>query len=124
MTPSCNREDIVAEKIRGSAQDEITRTVFDHLVELAVFELDEDEAEYLRGELNGQLKAIAELAAIDIPPGIEITSHGVPYPPQARPALREDEALLCTDSDFILEQAPELEDRYIVVPDIPNEELS
>lgn len=114
----------MAEKIRGSAQDEITRSGFDHLVELAAFELDEDEAEYLRGELNGQLKSIAELAAIDIPEGIEITSHGVPYPPQTRPALREDEAILCADSDLILEQAPELEDRYIVVPDIPNEELS
>ncbi|MBN2555067.1 MAG: hypothetical protein JXA97_03925 [Anaerolineales bacterium] len=114
----------MAEKTRGSAQDEITRSVFDHLVELAAFELDADEAEYLHGELNGQLKSIAELAAIDIPAGMEITSHGVPYPPPTRPALREDEALLCPDSEFILAQAPELEDRYIVVPDIPNEELS
>jgi len=108
----------------AKTQEKINREVFDRLVELAAFALDEDEAEYLRGELNGQLKAIAELEAIEIPADVEITSHGVPYPPEARPALRADEAFPCEDVEDILAQAPELEDRYIVVPDIPNEELS
>ena len=108
----------------AKTQDKMTRKVFDHLVELAAFELDEEEAAYLHAELNGQLKAIAELEAIDIPGDVSITSHGVPYPPEARPPLREDAVHTYEDVDDILAQAPDVEDRYIVVPDIPNEELS
>lgn len=114
----------MVKKTHGSTQEEISRPVFDHLVDLAAFELDEDEAEYLRGELNGQLKAIAELEAIDIPAELEIVTHGVPYPQENRQALRQDAVHPYADVESILEQAPEIEDRYIVVPDIPNEELS
>jgi len=124
MATSCFWEVMVVKKTHGSTQEEITRPVFDHLVDLAAFELDEDEAEYLRGELNGQLKAIAELEAIHIPADIAIATHGVPYPMENRPALRKDAVHSYPDSEAILEQAPEIEDRYIVVPDIPNEELS
>ena len=42
----------------------ITPDLFNHLVELAALELSEDEAEYLRQELNNQMKAIEELEAI------------------------------------------------------------
>lgn len=104
-------------------QSEITEDIFNHLVKLAAFELDEHEAEYLRRELNGQLKAIRELEAIDLSDDVPITSHGVPYSTAISQPLRQDATEESKEADDILKQAPEVEDRYIVVPDIPREEL-
>jgi aspartyl-tRNA(Asn)/glutamyl-tRNA(Gln) amidotransferase subunit C len=104
--------------------EEITREIFDHLVELAALEMDEEEAEYLQRELNNQLNAIHELEAIQIDSETPITSHGVPYTKTISASLREDEILPCEEADDIVGQAPEVEDRYIVVPDIPTEELT
>jgi aspartyl/glutamyl-tRNA(Asn/Gln) amidotransferase C subunit len=104
--------------------DEITPDIFAHLVHLAELELEPEEAEYLRRQLNGQLRAIHEMAAVVVDPAASITSHGVPYPAEARPALREDVAEPSHLADDILGQAPETEERYIVVPDIPHTELS
>jgi aspartyl-tRNA(Asn)/glutamyl-tRNA(Gln) amidotransferase subunit C len=103
---------------------EINRQLFDHLVTLAALELSPDESEYLRQQLNNQLKAIHELEAIPLDPGTAITSHGVPYTAQISAPLRADEWIPCSDSDEILEQAPETDERYIVVPDIPHTDLS
>jgi aspartyl-tRNA(Asn)/glutamyl-tRNA(Gln) amidotransferase subunit C len=103
--------------------EEITREIFDHLVDLAALALDEEEAEYLRAELNSQLQAIHELESMELDEGVEITSHGVPYTDATRPALRQDVIDPCKEADDILEQAAEVRDRYIVVPDIPAEEL-
>lgn len=103
--------------------EEITREIFDYLVGLAAFDLDEDEAEYLRKELNSQLQSIHELESIDISDEVGITSHGVPYTDAIRPGLREDVIDPCKEADDILDQAAEVQDRYIVVPDIPAEEL-
>jgi aspartyl-tRNA(Asn)/glutamyl-tRNA(Gln) amidotransferase subunit C len=101
----------------------ITPEIFDHLVELAALALDEQEAAYLRRELNGQLKAIRELEAIEVPDEIDITSHGVPYTREISAPLREDVVESCKEAQDILEQGPEVEDLYFVVPDIPHEEL-
>ncbi|HLE22861.1 MAG TPA: Asp-tRNA(Asn)/Glu-tRNA(Gln) amidotransferase subunit GatC [Anaerolineales bacterium] len=103
--------------------DEITPEIFAHLVHLAELELEPDEAEYLRGQLNGQLRAIGEMASIEVDSETPITSHGVPYPPPARPLLREDVVQADDSADAILKQAPETESRYIVVPDIPHTDL-
>ena len=103
--------------------EEITREIFDHLVDLAAWALDEEEAEYLRAELNNQLQAIYELESIELEDSVEITSHGVPYTETTRPALRIDVIDPCKEADDILDQAAEVRDRYIVVPDIPAEEL-
>jgi aspartyl-tRNA(Asn)/glutamyl-tRNA(Gln) amidotransferase subunit C len=102
---------------------EIGEEIFEHLVKLAAFKLDADEAEYLRKELNGQLKAIRELEAIEVDEQVPITSHGVPYTKAIRLPLRQDAIDPCKEADDILGQAPELDGRYIVVPDIPHEEL-
>jgi aspartyl/glutamyl-tRNA(Asn/Gln) amidotransferase C subunit len=102
---------------------DITRELFEHIVGLAALELSQEEAEYLRRELNNQLKAIRELEAIPLPPDLPITSHGVPYSPQISPALREDEWLPDPDPENIMGQAPEVKDGYIIVPDIPHTEL-
>jgi aspartyl/glutamyl-tRNA(Asn/Gln) amidotransferase C subunit len=104
-------------------REEITPEIFARLVHLAELELNPEESEYLRLQLNGQLRAIREMAAIEVDPATPITSHGVPYPPAARPALRDDAVVPCDDADAILGQAPETDSRYIVVPDIPYTEL-
>lgn len=103
--------------------DTITREVFDHLVDLAALQLSEDQAEYLRGQLNNQLKAINELAAIPIPADVPINLHGVPFESAASAAPREDVWQKYPDAEGILKQAPQVEDGYIVVPDIPHTEL-
>ena len=101
----------------------ITTEIFAHLVQLAAFELTEAESAYLRKELNAQLGAIRELEAIEVGPSVAITSHGVPYSPSIVPALREDEILDCQEADDIVAGSPLSEERYIIVPDIPHEEL-
>jgi aspartyl/glutamyl-tRNA(Asn/Gln) amidotransferase C subunit len=101
----------------------ITKEVFEHLVDLASLQLSEDQAEYLRKQLNNQLKAINELEAIPIDPEVPINLHGVPFEETASATPREDAWMKYPDADDLLEQAPQIEDGYIVVPDIPHTEL-
>ena len=51
----------------------ISPETFAHLVDLAALELSPEEGEYIRGQLNNQLKAINELAAIPLDPPIPAT---------------------------------------------------
>ena len=104
-------------------QDEITPELFAHLVELAALELTPEESEYLRKQLNGQLKAIHELERIPVPDDVPAAAHGIAYPSPIRPALRADETRPCHDAEKILQQAPEAEEGYFVVPEIPHTEL-
>ncbi len=97
--------------------------LFNHLVELAALDLSQEEAEYLRQELNHQMKAIEELEAIPLGDETAITSHGVPYTPQITPAARSDEWIACPNPGEILAQAPEAKDGYVIVPDIPHTDL-
>lgn len=101
----------------------ITPDLFNHLVELAALELSQEEAEYLRQELNNQMKAIDELEAIPLGEEIPITSHGVPYTAQITPEGRSDEWIACPNPEEILAQAPETKDGYVIVPDIPHTDL-
>lgn len=103
--------------------DTITPELFQHLVKLAALELGAEEAEYIRRQLNNQLKAINELAAIPLDDTTNVTSHGVPYTPQITPATRLDDWLPNSRPEDILEQAPQVEDGYIIVPEIPHTEL-
>jgi aspartyl-tRNA(Asn)/glutamyl-tRNA(Gln) amidotransferase subunit C len=102
----------------------ITPEIFDHLVQLAALELSQEESEYLRKQLNNQLKAIHELVAIPVDDIDEITMHGVSFTDKTTPATRMDIWKRNIDSEDILGQAPQIEDRYIIVPEIPHEELS
>ena len=104
--------------------DTITPELFDHLVRLAALELTPQEAEYLRGQLNKQLKAIHELEAIPLEPGTPATSHGVPYRGEMTPQPRSDEWQPYPQPDTITGQAPETDEGYIIVPEIPHTELS
>ena len=102
---------------------EISQETFAHLVELAALALRPDEADYLHQELNSQLSAIQELAAIDIPVDTQPASHGVPYTAASSQGLRADDWQPCENADAILEQAPEIDERYLIVPDIPHTTL-
>jgi aspartyl-tRNA(Asn)/glutamyl-tRNA(Gln) amidotransferase subunit C len=103
--------------------DEITPEIFDHMVRLAALELEAQEAEYLRRELNNQLKAIHELEAIPLSSSTPLTSHGVPYTTETTPPIRSDDWKPYNGSEAILSQAPETENGYIVVPEIKHTEL-
>lgn len=103
--------------------EEITPELFNHLVELAALELSAEEGEYLRKQLNNQLKAIHELESIPLDPSTPVASHGVPYTPASSPAIREDLIASYLGSAKLLDGAPETEDNYFVVPDIPHQEL-
>jgi aspartyl-tRNA(Asn)/glutamyl-tRNA(Gln) amidotransferase subunit C len=103
--------------------DEITPELFNHLVELAALELTPDEGEYLRRELNNQLKAIHELEAIPLDSATPVASHGVPYTSATSPSIREDVIISNPDPERLLKTAPETEDGYIVVPEIPHQDL-
>ncbi len=108
---------------KGEALRMITPELFDHLVELAALELSPSEAEYLRQQLNNQLKALQELVAVPLDASIPPALHGVSYPAEIRSPIRNDEWLPSPQVDTILSQAPEREERYIVVPDIPHQDL-
>ncbi len=101
----------------------ITPQLFEQLVQLAALELLQEEAEFLRHELNNQLKSIDELEAIPLDESTPITSHGVPYTPQITPETRADEWIACPNPEDILAQAPDTEDGYVIVPDIPHTDL-
>ena len=120
--------DILAGDLENPMSDQkidqpITPDLFNHLVGLAALELAEEEAEYLRRELNNQMKAIEELEAIPLSEETPITSHGVPYSPQITPAARVDEWIACPNPEEIIAQAPDTKNGYVIVPDIPHTEL-
>jgi aspartyl-tRNA(Asn)/glutamyl-tRNA(Gln) amidotransferase subunit C len=99
--------------------DTITKEMFAHLVNLAALQLDAEEAEYLRQQLN----AIHELEAIPVEEDVPITSHGVPYTPANSPVPRADSWAPYPNPEDILGQAPQADDGYIIVPDIPHTNL-
>jgi len=69
------------------------------------------------------LKAIHELESIPLDPATPIASHGVPYTQLTSPAIREDLLVSYPDPEKLLSGAPETEDNYFVVPDIPHQDL-
>jgi aspartyl/glutamyl-tRNA(Asn/Gln) amidotransferase C subunit len=103
--------------------DSISRSMFDHLVDLAALELTPAEADYLLQQMNNQLKSIAELIAIPLDEDTPIASHGVPYRAEMSAPLRLDVIHPCQNVDEILAQAPQVQERYIIVPDIPHATL-
>jgi aspartyl-tRNA(Asn)/glutamyl-tRNA(Gln) amidotransferase subunit C len=103
--------------------EQITPDIFSHLVDLAALDLTPEQGDYLRRELNNQLKAIHELESIPLDADVPISLHGVPFPLDICPPLRADEWVPCADAELIIGQAPLSADGYIVVPDIPHTTL-
>lgn len=107
----------------NEAVPQLTDEIFRHLVDLAQLELDSETASYLKEQLNAQLDVIRQLDDIEVGEDIPASSHGVPYSPLNRGPDRADQVQPSGLADEILENAPETEGRYVVVPDIPHEEL-
>jgi aspartyl-tRNA(Asn)/glutamyl-tRNA(Gln) amidotransferase subunit C len=103
--------------------DTISEGTFNHLVELAALELDQAEAHYLLVQMNNQIKVIHELEQIPLDDKTPPARHGVPFPPSICPSPREDSVEPYLHVDDLLKQAPVVEERYIIVPDIPHTEL-
>ena len=103
--------------------ESITVDVFNHLVGLAALELASDQADYLRTQLNHQLKVIDELKAIPLDENVPINLHGVPYEKAASALPREDIHKPFPDPRSILAQSPQVDGGYIIVPDIPHTTL-
>jgi len=103
--------------------DKITPEDFQRLADLASLELPQEEAEYLRGELNNQMISIEVLESIPIEADTGTAAHGLPYTEYNSATPRKDKARKDPHRQEILDQAPEMEDGYIVVPDISHEEL-
>jgi aspartyl-tRNA(Asn)/glutamyl-tRNA(Gln) amidotransferase subunit C len=101
----------------------ISPETFAHLVNLAALQLTEEEAEYIRQQLNNQLKAVHELEAIPLEDDVPVTSHGVPYTVEISPPPREDTWHPYPNPEEILGQTPEIDDGYIIVPEIPHTDL-
>jgi len=118
-----SREASVARFKKSDPAEKISASIFAHLTRLAALERNPEEGEYLRRELNQQMRAIRELEGIELEADLPITSHGVSYSQASSPELRSDRSEPCPLADDILGQAPEVDERYIVVPDIPSEEL-
>jgi aspartyl/glutamyl-tRNA(Asn/Gln) amidotransferase C subunit len=103
--------------------DEITPELFAKLISLASFGFDPKEAEYLRAELNNQLKAIRQLESVTLDLDVPLAPRGITYSPDIQQSLRPDVWEPFANVDKLLDQAPEVEDRYLIVPDIPHTEL-
>jgi len=104
-------------------RNEITLEEFGHLVQLAALHLDEEQSQYLLHELNNQLKVIRELETIPLSEDLTITTHGVPYGKGSKAELREDISDPFPSPDEITAQAPQTEEGYLSVPDIPHTTL-
>jgi aspartyl/glutamyl-tRNA(Asn/Gln) amidotransferase C subunit len=103
--------------------DQITPELFNHLVELAALELSPEEGEYLRRQLNNQLRSIKELEAIPLDESTPVASHGVPYTEATSPLARPDDWKPYPNPSRILDGAPETDEGYIIVPEIPHQKL-
>jgi aspartyl-tRNA(Asn)/glutamyl-tRNA(Gln) amidotransferase subunit C len=103
--------------------EEISPELFAHLVDLAALELKPEEGEYLRKQMNNQLKSINELVSIPLDADLVVASHGITYSPEISSKNRNDDWKAHPEPDKLLKQAPEIDDGYIVVPEIPHKEL-
>lgn len=103
--------------------DKISPKDFERLAELASLELSAEEAEYLRKELNNQMISVEVLDSIPIDAETVTAAHGVPYDDYNSAQPREDVSKQDPHREEILKRAPELEEGYIVVPDISHQEL-
>lgn len=103
--------------------DEITPEIFEKLVGLAALELSPEESDYLRNQLNNQLRTVHDLVNIPLSSDIPLASHGVPYPIEISPDLRKDSWQPFTQTREIMAQAPQTEENYFVVPEIPHTSL-
>lgn len=80
--------------------------------DLAQLALGEDEAAGLSEAVSGMIAYFSRMGEIDVD-GLEPTTHAL----LRKNRTRRDGALE-SDADALLEIAPELEDRFIVIPNV------
>ncbi len=97
--------------------EEITVDIFTKLVSLAALELNPEESEYLREQLNNQLRAVHELESIPLTDDVPLARHGVPFPVEFSPKLREDINIPFSQPDEIVARAPQTSENYFIVPE-------
>lgn len=102
---------------------EISAEEFNHLVQLAALQLDEEQGKYLLHELNKQLQAVRELETIPLAEDLPLAIHGVPFEKELKQELRKDVCEPFNDPEDIIAQAPQTEEGYLNVPDIPHTTL-
>jgi len=82
-------------------------------IDMAMLELDDRQVGALEDGVARLLEYFASMAAIDVE-GVEPTTHALVSSNRVRPDRRERD----TDPDEILENAPDLEDRFIAIPNV------
>ncbi|MEK7715824.1 MAG: Asp-tRNA(Asn)/Glu-tRNA(Gln) amidotransferase subunit GatC [candidate division NC10 bacterium] len=91
----------------------ITREDVEHVARLARLELNDDELERMREQLNAILGYIDKLRELDVT-NVEPTSHAVPLVN----VMREDEVAPCLPQDQMLANAPDRVGELFRVPRI------
>lgn len=82
-------------------------------IDMAMLELDETQTASLEGAVGQMLEYFAMMSEIDVD-GVEPTTHALV--PANR--LRPDTARTDVDPDSLLENAPDLEDRLVAIPNV------
>ncbi len=90
------------------------RSEIDLTAELALLEITDDERDRLEREITELLEHFSAMNEVDIA-GLEPTTHALQEGNRLRQdVLRPDASI----ADEILEQAPDLEDRFIAIPNV------
>lgn len=106
------------------AEQIIDDNLFQNLLQTAALNLSTEEAALLRAELNEQVKIIRQLDSIPLPEEIDPVIHGNSNPPEFRCRLREDICVPYDNSSEITAQVPQVQDGYIVSPDVPHRRIA
>jgi len=81
--------------------------------ELAGIELSQDEIPHLQNAVTQMVEYFSKMTEMDVE-GLEPTTHAL----LTKNRLRPDSVRRENGSDELLENAPELEDRFIVIPNV------
>ncbi len=82
-------------------------------IDMAMLELDETQIASLEGAVAQMLEYFALMSNIDVE-GVEPTTHALATANRLRP----DNARTEVDPDSLLENAPDLEDRLVAIPNV------
>jgi len=81
---------------------------------LARLELDENEAQVLSQEVTQMLEYFSLMSEVDVE-GLEPTTHALMKNNRLRPDTIAEQKV---DPDEMLENAPDLEDRFVLIPNV------
>tara|TARA_B100000614_G_scaffold140326_1_gene124764 strand:+ start:2120 stop:2398 length:279 start_codon:yes stop_codon:yes gene_type:complete len=82
-------------------------------IDMAMLELDETQVASLEGAVGQMLEYFALMSGIDVE-GVEPTTHALVTANRLRP----DSPRTDVDPDSLLENAPDLEDRLVAIPNV------